>query len=273
MPPHVARLFDLLWLLIAERAEVTEVRYPPLASGGCFPYAGVRTAEAAEEVAVAVEITERTVIAEVAEDAELVELTVSDAATLAGVSDRTIRNWINAGELAARSEPSGRKIRKAYLLDLLERKGYAPPAVETPELVVEAVVAAATVTTEATEAAKTAERLAETLAAAEGVVTEATAGMETSEVRHAEPAAATESTGLVLQSLVEQLNAERTRTTQLHRENLELAGRVGFLQAKLMETERKVLAAMTEPLENAAAEATEAPEGRRPWWKKLLGLS
>ncbi len=218
----------------------------------------------------AVEITERTVIAEVAEDAELVELTVSDAATLAGVSDRTIRNWINAGELAARSEPSGRKIRKAYLLDLLERKGYAPPPVETPELVVEAVVAAATVTTEATE---TAERLAETLAAAEGIVAEATAGMETSEAVHAEPAAGTETTNLILRSLVEQLNAERTRTTQLHRENLELAGRVGFLQAKLMETEQKLLAASTEPAENAAAEAAEAPEGRRLWWKKLLGLS
>ncbi len=218
----------------------------------------------------AVEITERTVIAEVAEDAELVELTVSEAATLAGVSDRTIRNWINAGELAARSEPSGRKIRKAYLLDLLERKGYVAPPVETPELVVEAVVAAATVTT---EAAETTERLAETLTAAEGIVAEATASMEMSEALHAEPAAATETTSLILQSLVEQLNAERTRTTQLHRENLELAGRVGFLQAKLMETEQKLLAAITEPSENAAAEAAEAPEGRRPWWKKLLGLS
>ncbi len=220
----------------------------------------------------AVEITERTVIAEVAEDAELVELTVSGAAALAGVSERTIRNWINAGELAARSEPSGRKIRKAYFLDLLERKGYAPPPVETPELVVEAVVAAATVTTEATE---TAERLAETLAAAEGVVAKATAGMETSEALHAEPSAATETTSLILQSLVEQLNAERARTNQLHRENLELAGRIGFLQAKLMETEQKLLTAIAEPPEppeNAAAETAEDPEGRRPWWKKLLSL-
>ncbi len=218
----------------------------------------------------AVEITERTVIAEATEDAELVELTVSNAAALVGVSERTIRNWINAGELAARSEPSGRKIRKAYLLDLLERKGYALPPVETPELVVEAAVAAATMTTEATE---TPELLTDTMTAAERVALEAAASVATPEAPHTEPTAATETTSLILQSLNEQLNAERTRTTQLHRENLELAGRIGFLQAKLMETEQKLLAAIAEPSENVAAEAAEAAEARRPWWKKLLGLS
>lgn len=198
-------------------------------------------------------------VAEVADAVtEQTELTVGKAAVLAGVSDRTIRNWINAGELPARSEPGGRKIRKGILLDLLAEKGYAPPILDTPELLVEAVVAAMASPTDRAEGA-----VAPESASTEGSASaEATATMVTPEMIN-----------VILQPLVDQLKEECARTERLHRENLELAGRIGFLQAKLMETERKLLLEPAEPVEMAAPENLAAIVDHRAWWKKLFARS
>ncbi len=66
-----------------------------------------------------------------------------------------------------------------------------------------------------------------------------------------------------LQPLLEQLNAERDRGNELQRQNVELAGRCGYLQARLEASERQVLA-LTAPQE---AERTNIP-----WWRRLLGM-
>lgn len=179
------------------------------------------------------------------------KITVSEAATLAGVSDRTIRNWMAAGLLAARAEPTGRKIRRRDLLALLEEKGYAPSQVEPVELFSGNGTEDNTEEPEPRMEAAVVAELAET-AAPERVEAPATLNM-------------------LLTPLVDQLTAERERTDRLHRENLELAGRVGFLQAKLQETERKLLTATTVPMEEPeeAVETAEPPPA--PWWRRLFG--
>ncbi len=183
--------------------------------------------------------------AEVTVDAEL---TVQEAARFAGVSDRTIRNWINGGELPAKSEPSGRKIRTAALLELLALKGYAPPDLAPPVEVAAAVAAA--------------ER--------EGASAPPAAPPPPENPSH--------NYDKSLAPLLEQLDKERQRTDRLHRENLELAGRVGFLQARLMDTEQKLLSAAVGAEEAAEEEVPRAPEPmaaaepHKPWWKKVFGL-
>ena len=63
--------------------------------------------------------------------------------------------------------------------------------------------------------------------------------------------------------MIERLQAEAVRR---ERENMELAGRVGFLQAKLQDAEEKILA-LSPPV-------TLMPEPvRPPLWRRLLGLS
>jgi excisionase family DNA binding protein len=54
-----------------------------------------------------------------------------------------------------------------------------------------------------------------------------------------------------------------------HAENQQLAGQVGFLQAKLQEAERTVALLMA-PKDEPAPESPAEPE-RRPWWKRLWG--
>jgi excisionase family DNA binding protein len=179
------------------------------------------------------------------------ELTASEAAHLAGVSDRTVRNWINEGKLAARMEPGGRKIKRSDLVALLVEKGYAPPPMEPVELF--------------------AGTDPESLVADEAPIPDDPALPEEPETERMEAAVPVEVLTTLLQPLSEQLAAERQRSDRLQRENLELAGRVGFLQAKLQETEQKLLttprAAVQEP-----ADVPEDPEPSISWWKRLLGL-
>lgn len=183
--------------------------------------------------------------------AEPTELTVAEAAHVAGVSDRTIRNWINSGELPAKSEPGGRKVHKQVLLAYLEQKGYAPPPVETSRLFM-----------------SNGNGHAEGLAGTEDLDSGAAPTTETS----ATPAiAAAPATLDIIKPLVDQLQQERARVDKLHRENLELAGRVGFLQARVMECESRLLAANAESAEVVEAEETDQPEVPLPWWKRLFG--
>ncbi len=55
---------------------------------------------------------------------------------------------------------------------------------------------------------------------------------------------------------------------RLSRENQQLAGQLGFTQAKLQEAERTVALLMA-PKDDPAPEPAAEPE-RRPWWKRLF---
>jgi DNA-binding Xre family transcriptional regulator len=56
---------------------------------------------------------------------------------------------------------------------------------------------------------------------------------------------------------------------RLSQENQQLAGQLGFTQAKLQEAERTVALLMA-PKDEPAPEPVAEPE-RRPWWRRLLG--
>ena len=67
--------------------------------------------------------------------------------------------------------------------------------------------------------------------------------------------------------------AELVRLVErLHNENTQLAGQVGFLQARVQEQERTIarLMAPQEP-ESAPAVQAEQVQPRRSWWQLLLG--
>ncbi len=72
--------------------------------------------------------------------------------------------------------------------------------------------------------------------------------------------------------LVERLHVEQKQEIeQLRRDNQQLAGQVGFLQAKLQDAEEQIrlLSAPTEEPEPAPKER-ELPQ-RQPWWRRFLG--
>ncbi len=172
----------------------------------------------------------------VAETVTSAELTTAEAAALAGVSDRTIRNWIKDGRLPAERTEEGRRVRRGDVLALLHERIQAV-AGQLP--LAEATTATAEMATETVAVAPAAEASPEALTALLARLSE----------------------------MLELAAAERPERERLHRENLELAGRIGFLQAKLQEAERKIL------LLQAPAEAeTVAETSARPWWKRIFAL-
>jgi excisionase family DNA binding protein len=56
--------------------------------------------------------------------------------------------------------------------------------------------------------------------------------------------------------------------SELTRRNEQLAGQVGFLQAKMQDQERQIALLMA-PKDEPAPEPAVQPE-RRPWWKRIL---
>ena len=88
-----------------------------------------------------------------------------------------------------------------------------------------------------------------------------------------------ESSALV--AIERQLAEYRELVDRMHRENLELAGRLGFSQARIQELERRILeleapkaalAATTNPTNHPAPSANGANSGSqklspRPWWQ------
>lgn len=55
------------------------------------------------------------------------QMRVRDAASYLGVSDDTVRRWIDQGVLAASVDASGRKVVDGYELALVARRHAAPP--------------------------------------------------------------------------------------------------------------------------------------------------
>ncbi len=70
-------------------------------------------------------------------------------------------------------------------------------------------------------------------------------------------------------AVIDELRQEyRDELEHLRRENQQLAGQLGFTQAKLQEAERTVALLMA-PKDEPAPEPPAEPE-RRPWWRRLL---
>ena len=155
-----------------------------------------------------------------------IELTVAEAAHLSGLTDRTIRNWINDGKLPARSEPSGRKVRTSDLMAVLIEKGYAAAPMEG-------------------------------VLEPEGSSTAPSAETEPDATEPSEPAGTSgnqlpiiyQTMPLLLSTFIEQLESERARSDRLQRENMELAARVGFLQGRLMDADHRLAEASKPPPE------------------------
>jgi len=58
--------------------------------------------------------------------------------------------------------------------------------------------------------------------------------------------------------------------SELTRRNEQLAGQVGFLQAKMQDQERQIALLMA-PKDEPAPESPAQPEPKVSWWRKLLG--
>lgn len=61
--------------------------------------------------------------------ASVPQMRVSEAAAYLGVSDDTVRRWIDRGLLAASLDGAGRKVVDGYEVALVAREHAAPPAV------------------------------------------------------------------------------------------------------------------------------------------------
>ncbi len=172
-------------------------------------------------------------------------LTTAQAAALAGVSEKSIRNWIKAGQLPLVPSVEGRRIEKQALLDYLRDRAEAAithlPPEARPDIVPDG---------------------------GPEIGAAPPAGPESEPVPGAspEPRIGPELINLVIQPLREQLEQAQQRADRLHQENLELAGRVGFYQAKVQDYERRLLleAPKGEPAPGRSPEPV-------PWWKRLFG--
>lgn len=178
-------------------------------------------------------------------------LTTAQAAALAGVSEKSIRNWLKAGQLKPMATTEGRRIAKADLMEYLRER--AQTAVENlpqevrPELPPESVPSP-----------------------------------EPPPVEAPTPSISPELINVVLQPLLERLDISEKERRRLHDENIELAGRIGYYQAELAQYKDRVLLleAPKEPPEAlpltqppmAAHDAPQSPPVRLPWYKRLFGL-
>ncbi len=207
-----------------------------------------------------------------------VELTTAEAAEIAGVSDRTIRNWIKDGRLPAHLIDEGRRVYKNDVLAVLQERVQSVAgslAVETTsyrpaEIVAEEVPPPAEAETETVAAAT----------AAEAMPGNVPNGHESSQVL------TPELINVVVQPLVAQLEQSERERRRLHDENLELAGRLGYFQAELDKYRERVLLleapkavdVREETAEVVAVVTTEVVEvsaegHRKPWWRRLFTSS
>ncbi len=171
----------------------------------------------------------------VAEVEQSTELSVQDAAHLAGVSERAVRNWVRDGKLPATPSEQGKRIQHSALLHFLQerQRQFAGPLAEVAER--------GPVPSEPTPIRRpvTPEAAPERIPAP------------------AEPQSDPAAPALV--ALVE----------KLHKENVELAGRIGYYQAKVQQYEERIL--LLEAPKDSTPELTPAPE-RLPWYKRLFAL-
>jgi excisionase family DNA binding protein len=178
------------------------------------------------------------VVAEVEVSAEL---SVQEAAYLAGVSERAVRNWLRDKKLPYTLSEQGKRISRSALLHFLQerRDQLAGPR------------------TEATEPPS--------------------ASAEPTPIRRpGTPEVAPEPSPAPPEPLTAPLVA---LVEKLHKENVELAGRVGFYQAKMQEYESRILL-LEAPRQPAPVATPEPPPpvipdqepAAPPWWKRIFGI-
>ncbi len=203
------------------------------------------------------------------------ELTTAAAAALAGVSDRTIRNWIKDGRLPAHLIDEGRRVYKNDVLAVVQERVQSVAgalAVETTSYAPAEIVAE--------ETAPVAEAVTATVAAesaAETTPEQVPNGYESSQVL------TPELINVVLQPLVSQLEQSERERRRLHDENLELAGRLGYFQAELSKYKERVLLLETPKVVDVVEEVAEvmtvittevveepAEAPRKRWWRRLF---
>ncbi len=178
-------------------------------------------------------------------------LTTAEAAALAGVSEKSIRNWIKSGQIPLVPSVEGRRIDKQALLDYLRDRAETTltqlPPEARPDIVPDSAPEVGVSPSTSPESAPAPETLPE-------------------------PQINPELINIVLQPLREQLEQAQARLDRLHQENLELAGRVGFYQGRLHEFEQRVLL-LESPREVGEPTHLEGTEISIPWWKRLFGAS
>lgn len=167
------------------------------------------------------------------------ELTTAEAAALAGVSDRTIRNWIKDGRLSAHKVGETRRIHQYDLLAYLKVRAHAVSGILGRETIAE------------TPPVTLPERTQD-----EGQGPEVTT----------DGAINPELINAVLQPLLTQLEQSERERRRLHDENLELAGRIGFYQGKMQQVEQKLLL-LEAPKQ---AEQPDSEPERKPWWRRVF---
>lgn len=193
-------------------------------------------------------------------------LTTAQAAALAGVSEKSIRNWLKAGQLRPLATTEGRRIDKRELLDFLRERAQATVSHLPPE-------ARPGFAPESAPEAEPA--LVPSPEAAPSVYVESgrdeTAGkLPVNEPRPA-PQLTPETINIVLQPLLERLDISEKERRRLHDENVELAGRVGYYQAELAQYKDRIL--LLEAPKEIAPEASEMPvepQKPLPWYKRLF---
>jgi hypothetical protein len=165
-------------------------------------------------------------------------VTIHQAALRLGMSESTIRRRIKDGSLKASRIPTSQGFEWRVLLD-----GQVPSVGDAQVLTTDenVLTAGEEVPIGGEQVATTDDRLATIADDAASTVMEQ------------------------LRPLLEQLNAERERGEVLQRQNVELAGRCGYLQARLEAAEKQVLA-LSPPAE------TQQGGNRPPWWRRLLGM-
>jgi len=206
-----------------------------------------------------------------------IELTTAEAAALAGVSDRTIRNWIKDGLLKAHKLDEGRRIRKDDLLAHLRERANSVAGVLGQEALMDKPAEVVTETVAAESAAETTPE-----PHPNGHTAQPHLRLVTDEEPEPPPTPVLtpELINMVLQPLREELEAERREKRRLHEENVELAGRIGYYQAELAQYKDRVLLLeapkglpevlpLTQP-PMAAPEDPNVKPVRLPWYKRIF---
>lgn len=153
---------------------------------------------------------------------------VSEAAEALGISERTVRRRIKAGELRAFQMPTSQGYEWRVQLDgVSEQLDGAPDKATDPQ--------------------------------------------EPTEIRHSKSlgngAGKVDSTAVQVDGMPDpDLQRALDLADQFQRQNVELAARVGYLQAKLEAAEQKILA-LAPPVMDQEPKRPPAP-----WWRRLLGI-
>ncbi len=161
-------------------------------------------------------------------------ITPAEAAAILGVSERTVIRRLNKGMLRGYKVDAGRGDVWRVLLDGVTdtRTDEHGAVTDTP------IVENGAVTDRA--------------AGTNVLGSEPSAGLSPSESRR----------------LLDLMDALRQDNAVLASRNEQLAGQLGFVQAKLQEAEKTIALLMAPKDPESAAEA--APVPRRPWWKRIL---